>query len=125
MVINIAEQEIIKKIHEIVAECKFPGYTFEVFVDGRGEIYLQARYLENDVVTKEPATQLTRRWFLSPFMTKSEIVQTVFKCVITSMEHKTREWFTYMGYAIFCPHFDVDALWEIAKAGHFDRRKRG
>jgi len=102
-----------EQMQDVVALCKFGEYKFEVFVDGRGEIYLQAHYLEKDTVTGKPELQSTRRWFLSPQMTHSEIVQTVFKCAMTSMEHRTREWFRYKDRAVFGPHFNVEALWSI------------
>jgi hypothetical protein len=107
----------------LVAECHYPSYTFEVIVDGRGAIYLQGSYMEADTVTHEIERQVTRRWFLSPAMTHSEIVQTVFKCVLTSMEHRTREWFSYRGKPVFGPHFDVDALWRVCESGEFNPRE--
>lgn len=100
----------IDKIREVVKRCAFQEYIFDVHLDGRGEIFLQASYMEADTVTGVIESQLTRRWFISPHMTDSEIVRTAFKCIITSMEHRTREWFTYKGRAIFGPHFDVDVL---------------
>jgi hypothetical protein len=99
----------------IVAECHFPDYTFKVDVSRTGAVYLQATYLEPDTLTGAVELQYTRRWFLSPEMSRSEIVSTAFKCAITSMEHKTREWFTYNGRAIYQPHYDVDSLWEICE----------
>jgi hypothetical protein len=89
-------------MREIVAMCSYVGYEFAVLVDGRGAIYLQASYMEPDVTSGNeiPVQQLTRRCFLSPMMTRSEIVQTVFKCVLTSMEHRVREWFRYSGQPI-------------------------
>lgn len=112
-----------KEMQEIVSLCKFHDYRFAVAVDGRGAIYLQGRYWEADTITKVMEIQSTRRWFLAPRMTKSEIVQTVFKCAITSMEHRTREWFLYKDRAIFGPHFNVEVLHEICgKEGNFDQR---
>lgn len=106
----------VSEMRQIVSECKFHDYMFHVEIDGRGAIYLQANYVEDDVDTLTPEVQRTRRWFLSPQMTKSEIVQTAFKCVLTSMEHRTREWFRYQGRAVFGPHFNIDVLWEAC--GH-------
>lgn len=106
----------------VVRTCHYPGYSFAVTIDSRHAVYLQGSYDELDTITRLPSTQLTRRWFLSPHMTKSEIVQTVFKCVLTSMEHRTREWFTYNGKPVFGPHFDVDALWKICERGLFEMR---
>ena len=108
--------EWIDKAKEILAECLFPDYTFKVETSSHtGAVYLQATYLEADTVTGKVEEQLTRRWFLSPNMGRSEIVGTAFKCIITSMEHRTREWFLYRGRAIYQPHYDVDALHAICE----------
>ena len=101
---------------EVVLQCHYPGYKFSVKIDGRGALYLQGAYEEADTLTGEVETQKTRRWFLSPEMTKSEIVQTVFKCILTSMEHRTREHFTYRLKPIFGPHFDVEHLWQLCSS---------
>ena len=51
-----------------------------------------------------------RKWFLSPHMTRSEVVQTAFMAVLAAVEHETREQFKYSGQSIYDPHFDVNAL---------------
>jgi hypothetical protein len=112
------------EMREALLLCSYPGYEFAVLLDGRGEIYLQAAYSEPDTVTGAESRQLTRRWFLSPEMTKSELVQTAFKCIITSMEHRVREWFRYAGNAVFSPHYDVDALWELCEKKMFVGREK-
>ena len=112
----------IEDIITVIAQCEAPGYTFGVQTDGRGEMYLQARYEEPDTITGKPSIQLTRRWFLSPKMTKSEVVQTCFKCLMTSYEHQAREWFRYRGQPVYNPHYEVDALVDLCKAGRFSGR---
>lgn len=113
----------IDEIQEVVRLCKFHDYKFAVAIDSRGAMYLQGRYWEADVKTGVSEVQSTRRWFLSPMMTRSEIVQTVFKCSLTSMEHRTREWFKYRDEAVFGPHFDVEKLWKLCNTGeHLDAR---
>ena len=92
----------------------YPEYKFIAMIDGRGEMFLQAMYFEEDIYTKEDVGQFTRRWFISPEMSKSELVQTAFKCVMTSMEHRVREHFLYSGRRVFGPHFDIDDLYEAA-----------
>lgn len=113
----------IEEMKVVVAKCAHPEYTFTVIQDARGAIYLQGSYDEPDTDTGVRATQVTRRWFLNPVMVKSEIVQTVFKCLMTSMEHRAREWFRYRGEPVFGPHFDVDDLHEICRQGKFERRE--
>ena len=98
-----------------VAHCDYPDYAFYVKEDARGAVYLQAAYSERDTITGKLDVQVTRKWFLSPEMCKSEIVATAFKCIMTSMEHRTREWFTYHKKAIYQPHYDVDALCSICE----------
>ncbi len=114
----------IQEIQEIICECEFKDYIFEAEIDHRGSMYLQAIYFEPDVNTLQIEKQCTRKWFLSPEMCKSEVVQTAFKCVLTSMEHRTREFFKYRGRGIFGPHFDVNSLWEICNDGNLDWRGR-
>jgi ribose-phosphate pyrophosphokinase len=104
---------------------KFPNFTYDVLQSSRGEYYLQGRYEEEDTVTGKMEMQYTRKWLLSPEMTRSEVVQTAFKCILTSMEHRAREWFTYRGRSIFGPHFDVDKLHGICESEeNYDGRKR-
>lgn len=111
----------IDEMRVVIASCKFPNYEFEVGEGTSGMIYLQAAYQEPDVDTGRPEWQYTRKWILSPHMVKSEIVQTVFKCVITSAEHRVREWFRYKDKAIFGPHYDVDVLHSVCDKT--DKRK--
>ncbi|MBX3588821.1 MAG: hypothetical protein KF796_19490 [Ramlibacter sp.] len=109
----------------VLAEVKFPGFSFFIhnaFADGE-PTYLQASFdaFDNDrpgVIER----QLTRKWLLSRHMTRSELVQTALKCVLTSVEHEAREQFTYKGARVFGPHFDVEALAALALAGTQDVR---
>jgi hypothetical protein len=105
----------VDKMRCVVGAVKFPDYVFTVGESSRGFVYLQGSYDEADTITGRIERQYTRRWPLSPEMTKSEIVATAFKCVMTSQEHKCREWFTYCGAAIYQPHYDVDDLLAICE----------
>lgn len=107
---------------EVVERCAYPGYEFTVRLNDRGELFLQAGYMEPDTTNGLASWQTTRRWLLSPSMEPSEIVQTVFKCVVTSMEHRAREWFRYREQPVFGPHFDVEALVELCRRGKFVHR---
>ena len=113
------------EMREIISLVHFEDYTFEV-KEGMTlfSCYLQASYFEPDIITGEDSLQKTRKWMLSRHMVKSEVVQTAFKCVITSLEHRAREHFLYRNERIFGPHFDVEALYEIAKAKRLDYRGR-
>jgi uncharacterized membrane protein (UPF0182 family) len=92
------------------------NYIF-IIGDKNGVLYLQAHYPEPDVYASEkPNMQHTRKWMLSEHMTRSELVQTALKCVLTSAEHRVREQFTYKGKRIYGPHLDCEVLVKIAGA---------
>ena len=113
------KDEFILKIAKLIAKVSFLNYHIKV-VDGHGGVYLRAEYFEPDIYTQKFEKQYTRKWLLSPLMTDSEVVQTCFKMCFTSMEHKTRESFTYKGSRIFGPHFDVEDLVTLCKKGKED-----
>lgn len=107
---------LIKRAYAILSNVDYLQYTFHVS-EGHGGVYLQATYVEPDVRTGEQDIQYTRKWLLSPHMTDSEIVQTAFKCALTSAEHRVREWFKYKDHAIFGPHYDIEDLVQLQQRG--------
>lgn len=117
-------RKTLENLQAIVAECRFGDagldYAFSV-QEIHGHFHLQAAYQDRCKVAGTVEVQTTRRWPLSPFMTKSEIVQTVFKCCITSMEHRCRESFQYRERRVFGPHFNVDDLWLLCSKGDEQR----
>lgn len=113
----------VEEMRVVVELISFRDYVFEI-LEKNGVPFLRGRYLEPDIITGQDEWQYTRKWQLSEHMVKSEIVQTAFKCALTSAEHTTREHFPYRGERVYDPHFDVDALYEIAKAKRLDYRGR-
>jgi hypothetical protein len=110
------------EMEQIVSRISFEHYKFILDIDVSSKPFLYARYVEKDIETGLDELQTTRKWVLSYNMTKSELVQTAFKCCLTSMEHRTRESFKYKGRRIFGPHFDVDQLWSITRNEYMDVR---
>ena len=96
----------------------FPGYTFLLVGNFIGATYLQATFhAPCNLSGGKPVKQTTRKWQLSAHMTPSELVQTAFKCVLTSVEHEAREQFLYRGKPIFGPHFDIERLVDLCEQG--------
>ena len=87
--------------------------AWEMYLGGARETYLQVRQWGKCNVTDDPYEVVGRKWRLSSYMTRSEIVQTALKAVLTAEEHEVRERFKYRGVSIFGPHYDVDKLWEL------------
>ena len=112
-----------ERFRQILADISYRDWTFHVGRDGE-RCYLQVRFEELDPETGRVEPWGGRKWFLSPHMTRSEVVQTALKAVLTAEEHEARERFRYRGRAIFGPHYDVDRLWELAgDRDHQDVRK--
>lgn len=98
-----------QEIGAVLRDVNFPGYMFQVLEAG-GRCYMQGVFEASCSEDNIARLQYTRKWYLSHEATRSEIVQTALKLVLTAVEHEARERFTYRGRPIFGPHFDVDRL---------------
>ena len=106
------------EVREIVAELQFRDWHFQIVpAPPYGDL------LRVTFVAGADGRQNGRKWLISQHATRSEIVQTAFKAVLTALEHETREQFLYRGQAVFGPHFDVDSLAALALARRFDERE--
>lgn len=96
---------------EIVDEIKLPeGFHICLGTHPEGREFLQI--YQNTICnrTGQPYKEGGRKWDLSKYMTESEVVFTVWKALVTFIEHETREQFTYKGHKIFDPHISVNSL---------------
>lgn len=113
----------LSEIEDLLEKVKFQDWEFYLGTRGM-ELYLQVKFdAPCTVEGGQPQKQHGRKWFISEHMTKSEIVQTAFKAVITALEHEAREMFTYRDRPVFGPHFDVDALHGICQHFLLDKRE--
>lgn len=106
-----------KDVRDILKEVRYLDWTFFVGEDNRYGLptYLQVQFNAACTTSGDEQSWKGRKWVLSPHMTKSEIVTTAFKAVMTAIEHEARESFKYKGYAIFGPHIDVDYMVHLHK----------
>lgn len=113
----------IDNIVTIVNRIKFMDRSFRVLEKGNGYL-LQLEYYEPDIdnPTGPTTLQRSRKWYISPWMTETEIVETAFTAAARSMYHITKENFTYMGERVYSPHIHIDDRLEIAMRRTFDRR---
>ena len=105
----------------ILAQVAYPGFTWHTDQAGN-RLWLRASFVAPCNVTGEPEIQWTRRWYVSHESTRSEVVLTALKCVLTSVEHEARENFKYRGKMIFHGHIDVDTMWEMCDENVCERR---
>ena len=101
-------------IQRVLQDIQFNDWAFDLRLDS-GRPYLRVRFAGACNTTGRLQEWEGRKWFLSSDSSRSEIVQTAFKAVITALEHEARETFRYNGQAIFGPHFDCDLLVELCK----------
>lgn len=113
-----------ERFEKDLADVRYKDWELRVKMDGTRP-YLQVGFWEHDTTSPcgEKTYQSCRKWFLSPHMTKSEVVQTAFKAILSAEEHEVREKFTYKGKNIFGPHFHVDALAGLCEHGIADLRE--
>lgn len=113
------------RLYKIIQDCEFNKDNWHWKYNTKaGQPYFQILIEELDVDTGLMKLWHCRKWWLSPYMTESEIVQTVFLAVKVAMLHEVHEGFTYKRERVFDPHFDVNQLAELHKRpGWSDTRK--
>jgi hypothetical protein len=116
------------QIWDILNQIQFMDRNFRLLSKGSGFL-LQVEYWEVDVdspaTMKNPAIpvlQRGRKWYVSPFSTETEIVETAFKAIKISMMHVVKEHFTYKGRRVYSPHFDINGRIQLCDDKVFDGR---
>lgn len=110
-----------KEIEEIVSKIRYKTWKF-IVGEKNGVMYLQIKFVAPDNYTGIIEEQSCRKFMLSEFMVKSEVVETAWLAVQRAELHEAAEAFWYEGVLPYCPHFDVDARVEIARDKRFDVR---
>jgi hypothetical protein len=106
------------QVREILENVKYLDWIFFVGEKTNGDPdYLQLQFIAPCTTNGDIQDWNGRKWKLSSFMTRSEIVTTAFKAVITALEHEAREKFKYKGQPIFGPHIDVEQLVTMYEGG--------
>lgn len=90
-------------------------------------LYMQVRTVTPDNMdpNSEPVEWGGRKYDLSPYMCKSEVVRTAYLAIKKAMDHEVDEQFTYRGLPIYDPHFDVDKLWELRNSDDWSDTRDG
>ena len=100
-------------IKAILGDVRFKDWTFFVGEMGDGN-YLQVQFMDKDIHSGLPEMQHGRKWYVSPYAIKGEVIKTAFLAVMQAMEHEIRETFLYNGKNVLGPHIAIDALVEVA-----------
>lgn len=101
------------EVQKILSRLRYRNWSFEA-EERAHELFVRVSFPAADLVSGREEQQHGRRWLVSRHSTVSEVIQTAFLAVKTAEEHELREQFRYRGRMIFGPHFDAEALHEIA-----------
>ena len=110
-----------EEVKAIVDRIQFMDRTFRLLVKDNGFL-LQVQYMEEDVETGKMELQSARKWYVSPFFTETEVVETAFAACRRSMDHVLKEHFLYQGRRVYSPHFHIQARMDMCDAENFDKR---
>lgn len=88
------------------------GWKPNVIMKRGGVVLVYWEFSATDVKTGKQETWKSRKWYISPHMTNSEIVQTFFLAAKIAEIHEMHESFRYKGEILFNPHYDSDSIVE-------------
>lgn len=107
----------LKELKCTIQEVRYKSWTFATSKTKGGDMYVQVQFLAWDNITGEWEVQHGRKWYISNYAVKSEVVGTLLKAVLTAEEHEARESFTYKDQPIFQTHYNVDSLVSLCSEG--------
>gem|GEM_PF-6111546 len=108
------------QLQKILDDITYKNWKHRVTEKGSGWNYqciFQAACSISGVVSE----QKSRKWYISSYACKSEIVRTVYKAVISAETHEIDENFKYKQAAIYDPHRDVESM--VRSSTYQDVRK--
>lgn len=95
------------------------GTTFKLRVEHdnkfkNGRIFLQVVYDAPCTKTNEVKEWHGRKWYLSEYMTKDEIIKTGFAAFKACVEHEVMEGYKFKNIIVFNPHVNFEELLKIS-----------
>lgn len=100
------------RLRGIIEAVIYPGYEVCLGVIS-DEFFIQVEYKEPDVLSGIEEQQQGRKWVFEAGQTAGQVIQTIFKALLTSLEHRAREHFLYNGKAVLQPHMNINEVWRM------------
>lgn len=112
------------EVQSMLANVSFLDRTFLVMEKGDGFL-IQLSYLEPDATRSgsDPVLQKSRKWYVSPFATETEVIETCWAMVCRSQLHVAGEHFRYEGRQVYSPHLHIQGRIDLCAADMFDARE--
>lgn len=118
------ERKSFDEVQSILGDIHFMDWNLRLLEKGDGFL-IQWVFMDIDIDNPSGpmVPQHCRKWYVSPYSTTTEIVETAWKAAWVAMLHETKEKFTYKGRRVYSPHFDVEARIAMCDTVEFDQRK--
>lgn len=103
----------LEALQKVLSSVRYKDWRFVAGLTETKAMYLQVQFMAPDPKNPLPGVRLPqhgRKWYISRYAVRSEVVNTALKAVLTAEEHEAREAFLYKGEPIFQTHYDVDEL---------------
>ena len=107
----------LSELMDILAEIKYKDWLVAPISNEKG-LFIHVLFQSKCTVTGRKELQKGRKWYISPYSCKSEVVNTAFLAILTAEEHETRERFKYRGAPIYGPHFNIEKLVKLYCEGN-------
>lgn len=95
----------------IIGRTSYLDWEFHLGDMGDG-FYVQVQFDAPDSETGKVERQHCRKWYISKWMTETEVVDTLYKAVEAAVIHEMKENFQFKGRMIHNPHTSVAARYE-------------
>lgn len=99
-----------QQVYTIIQNITYRDWVHRLTEKGDGFLYQVVFKAPCSVNGGEDVVQHSRKWYISPWSCRSEIVRTVYKAIVGATLHEVDENFRFNGAAIYDPHRDVGAL---------------
>ena len=117
----VGNKEFLKRSSGVLNDVKTGDWELWLRYDQKADrLFIQIQFDCTNNYSGEPYRSYCRKWYLSPFMTNTEIVRTAYKAYEAAVIHEMQENFTYKDVAIFDPHRNVELL--VSLDGFNDER---
>lgn len=120
------KQKTIDEIRDIISRVRYRDWVFSLRTD---PLSVQVQFFAPDLITHESSLQYGRWWLLSPSMTETEIVLTLWSAVRMAIEHEAREEFKYRAESNskwrspLQSHVNIRTLYDAASRSGLDIRE--
>ena len=108
------QQLFIEEFKSIISKIKYKDWSLKWFSIENGFL-LQWIFMEKDATKAEDETlyeQYCRKWYVSKYSTKTEVIRTAWLAVQQAVMHEVAESFLYNNVRLFDPHTDYVSLTE-------------